>query len=377
MAFRPPRLPALAAGILSASLACTSPGPPESVVTAHGIVRGGDRARTLEVAGWLEEVYPRVVALLPGARPQPAEVWLMPSLPDQATSRGGGLAEGVTWFDWEDNPARIQLLAEGRNLRFILSHELAHALLGPSWRTIPGALAEGMSDLLAAWINPDLAPAIRADRLVRASAYTGGLRLRLVGNLGRLHPGRPGPLETGTWLLVSTTGSTPAMELEELLALGFSDLNTRRRSESLPDYYGVGFVLATRIAERQGLEGILALCTRARDLGHEVVPPSWVLRAAHLEDPARWQETFDRMLGKEELRALIRENPELLVGAAVGYFGPSQRRLGGEEFLARVRPRIQNRNGDTVLLAEIPAARQALLSLWAERYGAAGATEAP
>src|SRR5688572_14067213 len=66
--------------VLTAALAgCVSP-PSASVVSGHGIVRAPTTAEAVEVAELLEDLHPRVRAMVPGTRSTRVEVWLQDRL---------------------------------------------------------------------------------------------------------------------------------------------------------------------------------------------------------------------------------------------------------------------------------------------------------
>src|SRR5688572_10074085 len=70
-----PRRRSLAWALLLGATACVQP-PRESVDTPYGVVRADTAEQARELAERLEDLRPRVVALLPDAVDRSTEVWL-------------------------------------------------------------------------------------------------------------------------------------------------------------------------------------------------------------------------------------------------------------------------------------------------------------
>lgn len=179
--------------------------------------------------------------------------------------------------------------------REVLVHELAHALLGPGWRTLPLALEEGLCTLL----NDELAdPALLIAHL-RCAARAGGSSMYSVS----FHVLRPDDEPAKYSTFWGNSGGSDASEstltIAEILALAdSSDLKTMTKGE-VGHVYGVGVVVVSRILAAGGIEELHELSLRAADEGHEHVPVAWLLEAAGIESDAQFEE-----LALAELRAV-------------------------------------------------------------------------
>src|SRR5689334_5743432 len=255
---------------------CQVSPPAASEVAREGMVRAADPLVAGEVAHDLDALLPRVLALLPDTRRSPLEVWVqeVPALYAFKTSAysdaDGFFAEGAQ---------RIHLRAGSDNIERTLAHELVHATLGPSWRTLPGTLEEGLCDVVSARLCPDAAARLAAGRLSSAAFATGGLVLDVELQMPATE--RNNVLEA-CWSARLRLDGEPRLRLDPLLAFdvhaGLS--TTDMPGEEKKACYGLAFLVVQRIVERNGFEGLHDLCVRAADAGLDTVPVAELLDAA-------------------------------------------------------------------------------------------------
>lgn len=309
VAGRAARVLALAAACLGPT-ACLAAPPAESAPARLGTVRAATRARAEHVAELLDRLAPRVVEVVPGSRLDPLEVWVqeVPTLYRQRAS---------TYSDtdgfWADGVRRIHLRESADQLERTLAHELVHASLEPAWDRLPGTLEEGVCDWVAAQLVPTAASRLRAGRLATAAAAIGGL-----------------PLEVELWLDVPSSGMVLAFGLQAQIRIVTPDIEplaptdvfvvraglstvhagaAQRRA-----LYGLGFLVAERIAEREGLAGLYARCEDAQRAGRDAIPTSDLLAAADLGSSAEsFRGAILESLGPNELREILRLHPAVLI----------------------------------------------------------------
>lgn len=173
-----------------------------------------------------------------------------------------------------------------------LTHELAHYLLAPEWRTLPAVLEEG----LCKWAGRRAAPSTSAADRFSTAIQVG----RLVGGESAV------AIERGqdpNSLILTVRRSFSAAdgrlsELPEMLRLRHGELLRSRWSEDPADLYALGDVLVQRI----GVARLHELCLEAREEGLELVPASRVLDAAGLplDRPDLWRAQVIAMTGAKE-----------------------------------------------------------------------------
>lgn len=311
--------------------------PPSALVHAEeGIVRGSTELEARALGLQLDRLKPRVECCLPGTRSVDGlEVWIQdkPGLyafPHQSN----GEAEGL----WAESHDRILLARDADDLERTLAHELVHAALDESWRTLPGTLEEGLADQISTQLVPEGATRLRAGRLASAALATGGLGLTLeVENLEH----------QTTWMArITLSGSRPSAEPQRdvfRLAAGLS--STRVTPASKRGYYGLAFLLVNRIVERQGVEHLHNLCVSAAEQGLSQVPRPWLLAAADLADSAEaWRQAALERMGAAELRELMRMHPDFVHDAVLDHL-----RSRGHEDLDHLRIRLTLRESATTL----------------------------
>lgn len=305
---------------LAALLFSCQVGPPRACeVAREGVVRAADGRVAAQVAKDLDDLLPRVLDLLPDSRRSPLEVWVQetPALYSFKTSAysdaDGFFAEGAQ---------RIHLRAGSDNLERTLAHELVHAALGPSWRTLPGTLEEGLCDVVSARLCPDAAARLAAGRLSSAAFATGGLVL----DVELLMPAseRSDAVEA-CWSARLRLDGEPRLRLDPLVAF---DVHAGLSTSDLPGEekkacYGLAFLVVQRIVERSGFEGLHDLCMRAADAGLDTVPVQELLDAARIDGSVdSFHDAIDAAFGPAELHELVRAHPEFLVTTVARYVGP-------------------------------------------------------
>ncbi len=339
--------------------------PAETCDTPHGRVMATTHERACQVASLLVRFEPEVVRLLPDAKEVDPEVWVQEDLRLFRTQT----LDGLTGFS-VTSPAlahpRIHLLDGDRFLRGTLCHELTHVMLGDSWKTLPSVLEEGVADVVAAKLNPDLLPRIRARRLVDASRFFGGLQGRLVCR-------RESARSDGQVLqvdLLAAAHFAPERgggegDARKLLAISQDQNLFRLRTRgAVPDYHGLGYLVAARIIDRFGLEGLHQLCEQAGKEGRKVVPVDRLLNAAGMKDMATWERTAVEMLGEEELRELSRAVAPVLVQGLIDSFADEFPGYTGEDFLTKALPRLRLDGGPTISLGDIREIQAGILESW-------------
>jgi hypothetical protein len=333
-------LPALAAALLSG---CQVGPPKERELAREGVVRAADRGLAVEVGRELDALLPRVLELLPDTRRRPLEVWVqeVPALYAFKTSAysdaDGFFAEGAQ---------RIHLREGSDNIQRTLAHELVHATLGQSWRTLPGTLEEGLCDVVSARLCPDAAARLAAGRLSSAAFATGGLVLDV--DLEAPATDRGGETQV-CWSARLRLDGEPRLRLDPLRAfdvragLSTSDLPPEEKKAC----YGLAFMVVQRIVQRTGFEGLHALCQEAGDAGLASVPMERLLAAAGLDGTTvSFRAAIDDAFGPAELHELVRAHPEFLVSTVARYLGPVSAVTGTIESLEEMSARISVAGSD-------------------------------
>jgi hypothetical protein len=336
--------------------------PPASSATARfGVVRAADSAEAKRVATLLDQLAPRVVSLVPDTRTQELEVWVQesPALYRFSTSSYSD-ADGF----WAEDRGRIHLRASAENIERTLAHELVHASLGRSWRTLPGTLEEGLCDVVSARLCTSGATHMRGGRLLSAAFATGGLVLELeVIVPAEVHPLG---IRTAFNTRVRLEGDPP-LELDPLevfhLKAGLSSATLT--TEVKKACYGLSYLVVERIVDRRGFTGLHELCRRARAEGRSEVPQEWLLEAAELTPELRsWREAVAVSLGSAELEELVRTHPEFLVQALSGFFAHWTDRDALETALPAIHARLGLPGRAGIELFGLSEVRSGLAEAW-------------
>jgi hypothetical protein len=367
-----PKLPARAglAALLVVTAGCMVTPPAHRADSPFGPVRAETQVGAQEVAGMLEELYPRVQAWLPGSRSQPVEVWVQAS---PALYRLGSSSYSEADGFWAEGAGRIHLRESADSLRRTLVHELVHASLGEDWTALPGTLEEGLCDLASARLCPESAPRMRAGRLSSAGFVTGGLRLEIELAVPKeVHALGMGVRFTARIRLEGEDRRTvdPLGVFEEHAGLSTSSLSGDEKKA----YYGLAFLVAERIADRHGVERLYELCTEARRRGRKTIPTDALLEAADLDrDPATWSRAISEALGEKELTELVRMHPGFLVDALAQLFRPCMPEAGlSRRDFAALGARLSLADGEDSI--DLMALDEVRIGLW-ERLRPHRATE--
>lgn len=364
----PSARPRLRAGLLAGAasavlLGCLAPPPPIVVETDYGDVRADSTATASHVAHLLEGLAPRVGELLPGSQDRPVDVWVQDRLRVYRFHQRPESVRGFTLLSGEFDARRIHLKEAGQS-PWYLGHELVHALIGESWAPLPGILEEGLADAIAERLAPRYRTSIRAHRLLNASAFSDGMlvsveydeptpfvqprqsretRARVV----RLHMARP----------------VDAATASELLRTSRAELH-RRWPEIPESFYGLAWVIVSRILDRHGVDGLHELCLRATAEGHALVPEDWLLDAAGLDLAAFDAPFLTSCFERSELQQAAYLRPDAFAKAAVEALAPLRGAVSGEELFRDARPSLLLPDGTRVPLGSIDPLREAVEHEW-------------
>jgi hypothetical protein len=352
-------LPVLALVLAGIAGACAAVPPPIAVGTPYGVVHAESRHKATEVAELLVDLCPRVRATLPGTIDRPIDVWVQRVLRDDANGARGAGVKGFTLLSGEFRAKRIHLLEDGE-LSWYLSHELVHASLDSSWHTLPGLLEEGLGDVVAEALNREHAERIRAHRLFTSSSFFQGVIFQLAYQR----------LEDRAWVespvRLEVLGEGTDIDVTELVGLSRHDLRKRFREVPEP-FYGLAYLIVSRIVERRGFDGLHELCTRAHAAGLDVVPPKHLLAAAEL-DPARFTpEQLASFFGRDETRQLLMMQPDIFADTIAAYFRANLiEDVSARTLLYRLNPSLRTADGSLVSLRRVWPVRQKLAERWNE-----------
>lgn len=326
-------------------VACLAPPPPIVVETPFGAVRATSRGKASEVADLLVRLAPEVKGILPGAQDRPIDVWVQDRLAVYLFRERPDSVRGFTLLDDEFDAKRIHLQESGQS-PWYLAHELVHALIGPSWAPLPGILEEGLGDVIAERLNPEYEEHIRSHRLLNASAFTGGVALEVVYREPDEGPWRNWP-EVAHRGVLRLGPSVPPATLDDLLRTPRSALH--QRWADIPEsFYGISWLIVSRVVERIGLEGLHELCQRARSAGLELVPVTWLEEAAELDFSQLDAEFLASCFDRRSLQTALFLQPEAFAEVVVDALAPLHGRIGFGDVHRRVRPAFRLGNQSTL-----------------------------
>jgi hypothetical protein len=345
--------------------ACLAPPPPIVVGTPFGDVRADTPEKAREIAGLLEELAPRVRELLPGSQDRTVDVWVQNELQVYRFHKRPESVRGFTLLASEFRAKRIHL-QEGGQSPWYLSHELVHALIGPSWKRLPGILEEGLGDVIAEKLNPEFAFHIRAHRLLNASALTGGFYLNVAYSAPRAgRSSREWPRYVSSTRVLTET-SVPRQRLQDLFQTSRAELH--RRWPELPEsFYGFAWLVVARICDRGGIEALHRLCLRAEAEGLDLVPPEWIFAAADMDPEQIDADFLTSCFGPAEIHAASYLQSELFTGLALELFAPLCGDLSARQLLFRVRPAFRASDGTEVPFFRIPPLSDGIFRGWRRR----------
>lgn len=299
--------------LLAGLHACLTTPPPRSVTTPAGVVRANTIQRAREVAVLLEDLKPRVLGELPHSVSRVTEVWVQEE--PRLYSFPEGLHEGAEGL-WAGRQGRIHLREDADDLRRTLAHELVHASLDKSWEGLPGSLEEGLCDLISTRLCPEGAARLRAGRLSGAAFACGGLDLLLTVHVpASAHPLGLDASFTARILLSNgeLEPSDPLEVFETRAGLSSSRLDLGRKRE----FYGLSFLMVSRIAARVGLEELHSLCAEKADRhkgnGGDDLRAMLLEFASLDENTETWRRAAAEELGAAELREIARMYPDFIV----------------------------------------------------------------
>ena len=340
--------------------ACAATPPPVAVATPYGVVRAETEEKASEVAVMLRDLAPRVQEVLPGTTDRPIDVWVQKVLRDGSHGERAEGVKGFTLLSGEFKAKRIHLLEDGE-LSWYLAHELVHAQLDQSWRTLPGLLEEGLGDVVAEMLNEEHAERIRAHRLFTSSGFFGGVLFRLAYQ--QIDAPEGGSPWVEAPIRIEVLDGAVDADVRELLALSRHSL--RKVYKEVPEpFYGLAYLVVSRIVERRGLEGLHELCQEAEARSLEVVPVDEMLAAADLDPKAFDPEFLSSLFGEDETRQLLLMQPELFAETVVSYFRSNIGDVPWRTLLYRVNPSLRAADGELVRLRTLWPVRRKLVELW-------------
>ncbi|MBK7641682.1 MAG: ImmA/IrrE family metallo-endopeptidase [Planctomycetes bacterium] len=221
------------------------------------------------------------------------------SIDVRVTSAQGKAAAGST--RWLGDPRRregawieLSLNQDPQEQRFLLGHELAHALFDETWQLLPQIVEEGLADHAGETASPACGAARRLAHAIRLCSWTGP-GLELVEN-GRV-------VETLRARLEPDSLPEPARMLE-LDGRSYHDVKPAENRELL---YAFGYL----IVERIGVVKLRELCVAARAAGRKRLAPKELLEAARLDpsDRRAWIPAIQALVGERELAAYRLRRP--------------------------------------------------------------------
>lgn len=366
IAGRTARVLALAAASTGLA-ACLAQPPAESATARLGTVRAATQARAEVVAQLFDDLAPRVLACVPDSRLEPLEVWVQ-EVPTLYRLRASTYSD--TDGFWAEGVRRIHLRESADQVERTFAHELVHASLGTAWERLPGTLEEGVCDWVATQLVPESSARLRAGRLATAAAAIGGL-----------------PLEVELWMEPTQGRALLVRGLEAHVRIVAPDeetidptdvfriragLSTARATPTARRaLYGLGYLIAERIATREGLAGLHARCREAERADLPTVSAASLLVAADLgETPESFRGAILEALGPRELREILRLHPAVLLQPILDLLD----RGDGEDHwddLAGLRGRvtIPGGRGAVVQIVDMTALRQRLEIELVQRHG--------
>ena len=330
---------------------CLAPPPPIVVETPFGMVRASSADKAAEIATLLRRLAPQVRALLPGSQDRPIDVWVQENLRVYRFQERPRSVRGFTLLSGEFEAKRIHLQESGQS-PWYLAHELVHALIGPSWHTLPGILEEGLGDVVAEKLNPEYQKHIRAHRLLNASAFTDGIDLQLRYReppLAQRRKPRSQWPQTELTLRLRTQETVPPGTLLHLLQTPRSELH-KTWAEIPESFYGLSWLIISRIEQHHGLEGIHELCERAAREGYDLVPAEWLLERAGLDAATLDATSLAAAFGSEDLHTAIYLQPDAFADTLVEGLAPMREQFGFRNFFINSRPTLVAADGTELRL---------------------------
>lgn len=344
--------------LLLALVGCAAPAPRVEVFHALGSVRADDLASAQRFSQLVTGLQPRISEVVPDTASKSTEVWVQDRLQHRVGQSAPLDVKGFTLISSDKQRGRIHMRSDADYPHWFLSHELVHALLGPTWDTIPAVIEEGLCDVVAAELHDDVAGRIRALRAIEASLFFGKMQV-VIEHRGNTPGNRR--RETEIWFHYDR-GAFPE-SLEDVLAPPTLDL--QRRPRNMGDaLYGLGFLVAERIHRQSGLDGLNALCRQAHAAGLDAVPVERLLEAADLSDRDERAKAPRELLGAAEFDSWVELLPGFHADLLLQLFGTEYQGSSVDEFLGAVDPTIVLHDGTRVRVAEHEGVRAQLAARW-------------
>lgn len=363
------------AAALCLAASCLAPPPPIALETAYGEVRAEDHATAAEFAELYEELVPRVREILPGTREREIDLWVQKELrvyrhrPRHASVRGFTLVDGTS------GPRRIHLQEDGQS-SWYLSHELVHALVSEEWAPLPGLLEEGLADHVAEMLNPREAGHIRAQRLLNASVFTGGLAVGIVYSYPESQASPRGWKRCHRDSRIQPGEALDPALVQELLETPREEL--RRRDDDLPEaFYGISWLIVSRIVERRGLEGLHRLCLDATEAGERLVAADTLLAAAEIDLDRLDPQFLASCCRRSDIYAVARLEPDLFAEQVVEVLAPWEASFGARSALRYLRPALLGEDGRELYLRYMRSLRRSFERQWRSSPPAAPPAASP
>jgi hypothetical protein len=350
-----------AAAILSTA-SCLAPPPPIALETPYGEVRAESESTAREFARLFEELVPRVRELLPGSQECGVDLWVQEELCVYRHRPRPASVRGFTLIGADSEPCRIHI-QEGGQTSWYLTHELVHALIGRDWGPLPGILEEGLADRIAEELNPRHASHIRAHRLLNASAFTHGLGVCIAYSYPEAGRSPRGWKRCLRHSQVQATDPLDPSLVRELLETPRTEL--RRRWPELPEpFYGIAWLIVSRIVEREGLDGLHQRCRDAREAGQRLIPADALLAAAEVDldrlDPSFLATCFR----PTDTFAAANLQPALFADHLVEVLAPWEERFSASPALRYLRPALLGKDGRELYFRYIGPLRRSFYRSW-------------
>ncbi|MFN0009179.1 MAG: hypothetical protein ACKVXR_14850 [Planctomycetota bacterium] len=290
--------------------------PPARFDGGMGVVRARSEEEARSVAQALDGFLPKIAREIPDARraitqrgsgARTLEVWVQeePALYAFPSSTAYRDADGF----FSDRLGRIHLRAGSDDVERTLVHELVHASLGSSWQSLPGTLEEGLCDVVASRLCPQSAARLRAGRLLAAALAIGGLDIEIqmpavAGSED--HVSEPRLVQR----ILPAEGAVDDLDPLEVFRTRAGISSASIGSDRKKALYGLAFLVAERVIERRGIEGLHDLVLQA---GPGDMTVAFLAAAELTRDPEDWRRALAAALGPAEIAELSRHHPGFLL----------------------------------------------------------------
>jgi hypothetical protein len=348
----------VAAAVIALAGGCAASGgtpPAVAIETRLGTVRAGDSATARVAADAYLEFADALASLAPDLRTPGVDVWVQDRIRVSAGSIRSTSANhfgGITLSRGAEGAYRIEVSKQSRlgdGFKGTLAHELVHAMLGPSWDTLPAAVEEGLCDSLSTMVTD------RSGR--RMALLATAARWKKLGATC-LFRSRG---DDGEWAdfyyragveIGPDTPGTSDLKVGEIIAR--RDIHSGHAVDR-KHIYAVGFTLVLLARERVGITGLHDLCVRARAQGLGTIPADWILSATGVRGEADLGSQAQRLMA-EDPAALLNHMGALQRGALLRELRARSGFTTGDAdaFFRLVQPRIQILDGPTYALADFP-----------------------